>query len=82
MTRDGDLRRTDSNGGFNVTAIGDMLGTKVDRHGHPWYKHVDHVTNHTANNKRINRGSHGNEKGLGSQVNVMMEKKWDWLEFI
>lgn len=59
ITRDGDLGRTDSQGGFYVAAIRDMLGTKVNRHGHPRYEHVDHVTNHAANNKRINGGRHG-----------------------
>lgn len=58
LTRDCDLGGVDGHGRFDIAAIGDMLGPKVDRHVHSWDKHVHHISDHSPNNERINGGSH------------------------
>lgn len=48
----------DSYGWLNVTAIGDMFRTIVNRHGNRWYEHVNDITNHTTNHQRISGRHH------------------------
>lgn len=56
VATEGDLGRVNGQGGLNVTAIGDMFGTKVDRHGDAWNKHVHHIADDSTHHQRINGG--------------------------
>ena len=59
MSRNNKSRRVNYKRRLNVTAISDMLGVEVDRHGSSRDEHVDNVADHPPHHQRINRGSHG-----------------------
>lgn len=53
-----DFWRANGHGRLDITAISDVLCTKVHRHAHSWDKHVHNIADHTPHHQRINRGRH------------------------
>lgn len=58
VAAESDLGRVNGHGGFDVAAISDMLGPKVDRHGDGGHKHVHHIADDAPHHQRINGGRH------------------------
>lgn len=58
MAGDVDFGRVDCGGGFDLAAVSDVFGAKVDSHIGGRDEHVQHISNHSTDHQRINRSCH------------------------
>ena len=70
MARDVDFWRIDCGGGFDLAAVSDVFGAKVDRHIGGWDEHVQHISDHSSDHQRINR-SH---RSAGREIYIERER--------